>query len=374
MRGVDVQKASMGSYVAPEQRVPQSHPLRAIRSLVNTALEKLSPHFEAMYVPFGRSSIPPEYLLRALVLQVLYTVRSERMLMEQLEYNLLFRWFIGLSMDDAVWDTTVFSKNRDRFLASGIVSKFFDQILAQAKEAGLLSDEHFSVDGTLIEAWASQKSFRPKKDDDDTPGERVCDLGDGGRNPSVDFHGEKRSNATHASITDPDARLARKSTGAAYVLAYSGHALMENRNGLVVQTQVLHATGTAECEAALAMIGEQPGNHRVTLGADKKYDNAEFVAELRDLNVTPHIAQNTGAPGGSSIDGRTTSHAGYATSIKIRKRIEEVFGWCKMVGMMRKIKVRGIPKVDLVFKLNAAVYNLVRMTNIMEAASSATMA
>lgn len=288
--------------------------------------------------------------------------------MEQLEYNLLFRWFIGLNMDDAVWDATVFSKNRDRFLDSDIVSKFFEQVLDQARHANLLSDEHFSVDGTLIEAWASQKSFRPKDDDGKPPSERVCDLGDGGRNPSVDFHGEKRSNATHASVTDPDARLARKSTGAAYVLAYSGHALMENRHGLIVETSVRHATGTAECEAALDMIAKQPGAGRITLGADKKYDTTDFVGKLRGLNVTPHVAQNLNAPGGSAIDGRTTSYDGYATSISIRKRIEEAFGWCKTVGMVRKVKVRGIPKVDMIFKLNAAAYNLVRMCNIMNVA------
>ena len=359
----------MWSYVTPEQRVPQNHPLRAIRQLVNIALKELSASFDAMYSPFGRASIPPEYLLRALLLQILYSIRSERMLMEQLEYNLLYRWFIGLNMDDAIWDATVFTKNRDRFLESDIVSKFFEEVLVQARQAGLLSDEHFSVDGTLIEAWASQKSFRRKDDSGNPPDERVCDLGDGGRNPSVDFHGEKRSNATHACVTDPDARLARKSTGAAYVLAYSGHALMENRCGLVVQTRVLHASGTAEREAALAMISEQPGSHRITLGADKKYDTADFVKELRKLNVTPHVAQNINAPGGSAIDGRTTSHEGYAVSIKIRKRIEEVFGWTKTVGMMRKIKVRGLAKVGLLFKLNAVAYNLVRMGHIMKEAA-----
>jgi transposase len=366
MRGVDIQNAEMGSYVVPEQRVPQDHPLRRIRPMMNEALERLSSKFDAIYSPFGRPSIAPEYLLRASLLQVLFSIRSERQLMEQLQYNLLFRWFVGLSMDDAVWDPTVYSKNRERFLTADIQDEFFAEVLGLAEAAGLLSGEHFTVDGTLIEAWASQKSFRPK---DGPPDEKVSDLGEGGRNPSVDFHGEKRSNATHASITDPDARLARKSTGGAYVLAYGGHILMDNRHGLVANGEVTHATGTAECEAAINMVNQVPGKRRITLGADKKYDTEAFVAEMRERNVTPHVAQNLKAPGGSAIDGRTTSHEGYAVSIRRRKLVEQIFGWGKTVGMMRKAKMRGLDRVGWMFKFNAAAYNLVRMAKLLAGAT-----
>jgi transposase/IS5 family transposase len=362
MRGIDVQRGHVGGHVSPEDLIPQDHPLRRIREITNTVLEELSPEFERLYIPFGRSSIPPECLLRALLLQVLFTIRSERMLMEQLHYNLLFRWFVGLGVGDKVWVPTVFSKNRDRFLTGEIIDAFFQRVLNFAKAHDLISDDHFTVDGTLIEAWASQKSFRPK---DGPTDEQVSDLGEGGRNPSVDFHGEKRSNATHASITDPDARLARKSTGGAYVLAYSGHALMENRNGLVVNTEVTRATGTAECEAATDMIGQVSGTHRITLGADKKYDNDAFVADMRELNVTPHVAQNLKAPGGSAIDGRTTSHEGYKVSIRKRKLVEQIFGWGKTVGMIRKAKMRGLDRVGWILKFNAAAYNLVRMVKLL---------
>lgn len=368
MRGSDIQKTEMWSYVTPEQRVPQDHPLRPIREMVNTVLKALSPKFEPLYSRFGRPSIPPEFLLRALLLQILFTVRSERMLMEQLQYNLLFRWFVGLSMDDEVWVPTVFSKNRQRFLTGEIEQAFFAEVLHLAEAGNLLSEEHFSVDGTLIEAWASQKSVRPK---DGPPDQQVKDLGEGGRNPSVDFHGEKRSNATHASITDPDARFARKSTGAAYVLAYAGHILMENRSGLVVDAVVTHATGTAECEAAIQMLDGVEGKKRITVGADKKYDTAEFVEELRARHVTPHVAQNVNRPGGSAIDARTTSHEGYGVSINKRKLIEQIFGWGKTVGMMRKAKMRGLDRVGLMFKLNSAAYNLVRMAKLFPKAAPA---
>jgi transposase len=366
MRGADIQKTELGSYVIPERQVPEDHPLRPIREMVNEVLRTLSPKFESIYSPFGRPSIAPEYLLRASLLQVLFSIRSERQLMEQLQYNLLFRWFVGLSMEDDVWDPSVFSKNRDRFLAGDIEDEFFTEVLGLAKAAGLLSGDHFTVDGTLIEAWASQKSFRPK---DGPPNEKVSDLGEGGRNPSVDFHGEKRSNATHASITDPDARLARKSTGGAYVLAYAGHIFMDNRNGLAADAEVTHATGTAECESAIKMIEQVPGTHRITLGADKKYDNEAFVAKLRERDVTPHVAQNLKAPGGSAIDGRTTSHPGYAVSIRKRKLVEQIFGWGKTVGMMRKVKMRGLDRVGWMFKFNAAAYNLVRMAKLLASAT-----
>jgi len=362
MRGDDVQDAGMWSYVQPEQRVPADHPLRPMREIANRALRAMSSLFDQLYAPNGRSSIPPEHLLRALLLQILYSIRSERMLMEQLDYNLLFRWFVGLNMDDPIWNVTVFTKNRERFLQGEIAAAFFSEVLKQAREAELLSDEHFTVDGTLIEAWASQKSFRPK---DGSGGESVGNLGEGGKNPSVDFHKEKRSNKTHASVTDPDARLARKSTGSSAILAYGGHVLMENRNGLVVDAMVTHATGTAEWEAAKAMLEALKGSRRITLGADKKYDDPTFVRDLRKMNITPHVAEHVRRMGGSSIDGRTTRHKGYQISQRKRKLVEEIFGWGKTVGMMRKTKARGIPKVDWMFKLNAAAYNLVRMIKLL---------
>jgi len=301
--------------------------------MTDRALKDLSRKFNAIYATTGRPSIPPEKLLRALLLQVLYTVRSERLLMEQLEYNLLFRWFVGLNMDEPVWVPTVFSKNRDRLLDGDIAEKFFHGVLKQAREADLLSDEHFSVDGTLMEAWASQKSFQRK----DAGGAPTPD--DPG-NPTVNFHGEKRSNATHESKTDPDARLARKSGGHEAKLAYTGNVLIENRNGLVVDTELLLSNGTAERDAAMLMAERIEGAERVTLAADKGYDTKELVQEMRHMNVTPHVAQNTGRRGGSAIDGRTTRHAGYRISQQKRKRIEEVFGWLKTVGALRKTRHR----------------------------------
>jgi transposase len=358
MRGKDTQQSAMFSYLSPEDRVPADHPLRAVRLMVDIALKELSPVFNRMYVAFGRPSIAPEKLLRALLLQVLYTIRSERMLMEQLEYNLLFRWFVGLNADDPVWVPTVFSKNRDRLMEGDVAQKFFDRILEQADAANLTSDEHFSVDGTLIEAWASQKSFQRK----DGPGQPPPD--DPG-NPTINFRGEKRSNETHESTTDPDARLARKSGGHESKLAYCGNVMIENRNGLVVDTELVQPSGKAERDAATLMAERIEGTERVTVAADKAYDTKDFVAGMRDLNVTPHVSQNDKRPGGSAIDGRTTRHAGYQLSQRKRKRIEEVFGWIKTVGMLRKTRHRGIFKVGWVFTFTAAAYNLVRMRNLL---------
>ena len=361
MRGDDRQQSSMFSYVAPEARVPQDHPLRSIRGMTDQVLRELSPRFKTIYSPVGRPSIPPEKLLRALLLQVLYTVRSERLLMEQLDYNLLFRWFVGLNTDEPVWDVTVFTKNRERLLEGDIAQAFFDKVLKLARAQELLSDEHFTVDGTLVEAWAGHKSFK-KKGSPPTPPP------DDPGNPTVDFHGEKRSNATHASTTDPDARLYRKTRGAEPKMCYLGHALMENRNGLVVDTEVTIATGYAERDAAVEMVDSVPGDNRITLGGDKAYDVREFVDDLRELNVTPHLAQNT-SNRSSAIDERTTRHPGYRESQKRCKRVEEIFGWLKTVGLMRKTRHRGVRRVGWMFTFAAAVYNLVRIRNLMMAAA-----
>jgi transposase len=360
MRGTDTQQSSMFSYLSPEERVPAKHPLRPIRLLVDDALQSLSADFSRLYSAYGRPSIPPEKLLRALLLQVLYTVRSERMLMEQLEYNLLFRWFVGLNMDEAVWVPTVFTKNRDRLLEGDVAEKFFQLVLTQARVVDLISDEHFSVDGTLIEAWASHKSFQ-RKDQPTPPPE---DPG----NPTVDFHGEKRSNDTHESTTDPDARLARKSGGHEAKLAYCGNVMIENRNGLVVDTELLQCNGTAERDAAMLMVERVEGTERITVAADKAYDTKDFVSEMRGMDVTPHVSQNTKRPGGSAIDGRTTRHEGYQVSQRRRKRIEEVFGWIKTVGTLRKTRHRGLETVRWVFTFTATAYNLVRMRNLMSPA------
>jgi transposase len=356
MRGLDFQQSTMYSYLSPEQRVPADHPLRAIRLITDKILGQLSGLFARMYSALGRPSIPPEKLLRALLLQVLYTVRSERMLMEQLNYNLLFRWFVGLNMDDGVWDVTVFTKNRDRLLKADVARRFFQLVVAEAESLDLMSDEHFTVDGTLLEACASLKSFK-RTDAVDAPPD---DPG----NPTVNFHGEQRSNQSHASSTDPDARLARKGAGKEAKLSYSGHVLMENRNGLVVDVEVLPATGTAEREAALMMIGSISGSDPVSVGADKGYDTKSFVEEARNMNATPHVAQNINRPGGSAIDRRTTRHAGYAISQWKRKRVEEIFGWMKTVGGMRKLRHRGLDLVGWMFTLGAGAYNLVRIRNL----------
>jgi transposase len=353
MRGADEQPGSMFSYVSLEDRVPQDHPLRAIRGITDRALERLSPRFGSLYVKFGRPSIPPEKLLRALLLQALYTIRSERQLIEQIDYNLLFRWFVGLNMDDAVWSATTFSKNRDRLLAGDVAQAFFQQVREAAEAAGLLSAEHFTVDGTLLEAYASLKSFQPKDGppdpSDDDPG-----------NPTVNFHGQRRSNQTHQSTTDPDSRLFRKGNGQPSRLAYSGSALMENRHGLVVGTCTLPATGTAEREAALTLVGALPPR-RGTIGGDKGYNQRAFVEGVRARGKTPHVAEKTAC---NAIDRRTTRAPGYAVSQRVRKRIEEVFGWMKTVGLLRKLRHRGLARVDWVFTFTAAAYNLVRIRNL----------
>jgi transposase len=349
------------SYVSCETRVPWDHPLRRILPLVDAALGDLSPVFAALYAALGRPSIPPEKLLRALLLQAFYSVRSERQLMEQMEYNLLFRWFVGLGIDDPVWDVTVFTKNRDRLLDGDVAAKFFQAVLDQPQVKALLSDEHFTVDGTLIDAWASMKSFKPRDGGGDEPPARG-----GGRNAERDFHGEKRSNDTHASTTDPDARLYRKGRGKEAKLCHMGHLLMENRHGLIVDALLTPATGTAERAAAETMLGRQAGRHRATLGADKGYDAASFVASLRALNVTPHVAQNTSRR--SAIDGRTTRHPGFALSQQVRKRIEERFGWIKTVAGLRQTRHRGTARVGWLFTLTAAACNLVRLPKLLAAA------
>jgi transposase len=343
----------MFSYVSLEARVPEDHPLRAMRQLVDEALQTLSPRFDRLYAKRrGRPSVPPERLLRALLLQVLYSIRSERQLMEQLDYNLLFRWFVGLEMDERVWTPTVFTKNRDRLLRGEIHQAFFDAIVEQADTRGLLSLEHFTVDGTLIEAWASQKSFRPRERDGDPPGS----------NPTVSFRGERRRNDTHASKTDPDARLmARRGEGAK--LCYQGHVLTENRNGLVVEARVSVASGRAERDTALELIEPWARGRRVTLAADRGYDARGFVGALRERGVTPHVAQNV-TKRRSAIDRRTTRHEGYAVSQRVRKRVEEAFGWMKTVGLMRKTRHRGVRRVDWTFVFTAAAYNLVRIRNL----------
>ncbi len=361
MRGTDQQQSHVFSYISPEQRVRSDHPLRPIRTMVDEILKQLSPQFHKMYAKVGRPSIPPEQLLRAQLLQMLYSVRSERLLMEEMDYNILFRWFVGLNLDDAVWDATVFTKNRDRLLRAEVAKEFLARVVAQAREQGWTSDEHFTVDGTLLEAWASLKSFQRKDQQDSSPPE---DRG----NPTVDFHGEKRSNQTHESKSDPEAQLARKGVGKEAKLSYSGNLLVENRHGLIMSSRVWEATGIAERYAALEMLQEVPGIGRVTVGGDKGFDTAEFVRECRNMRVTPHVAQNLGRRGGSAIDGRTTQHAGYRISQKKRKRIEECFGWLKTIALLRKVRHRGTLKVDWMFTFACAAYNLVRMRNLMAAA------
>jgi transposase len=361
MRGADYEQSSMFSYISAERRVPQDHPLRAVRTMADAALKELDQGFAGLYAAQGRPSIPPERLLRALLLQVLYTVRSERLLMEQLNYNFLFRWFVGLSIDDPVWDVTVFTKNRDRLLKGEVAEAFFAAVLGQARRRGLLSDEHFTVDGTLIEAWAGQKSFKRKvgKADETSPTD------DDPGNPSVDFHGERRRNDTHQSTTDPEARLARKGAGKEAKLSYAGHVLMENRHGLAVNCCVTQATGRAEAQAAVVLVEQIPGWHRVTLGGDKGYDRKELVQEMREHQVTPHFARKPT----SVIDQRTTRHPGYELSQRKRKRVEEIFGWVKTVGGLRKTRHRGVALVDWMFTLALAAYNLVRMRNLTSAAT-----
>lgn len=358
MRGADEQPGSMFSYISPEERVPKDHPLRAIRRITDRALERLSPRFGTLYVKFGRPSVPPEKLLRALLLQAIYTIRSERQLMEQLDYNILFRWFVGLGMDDAVWSPTTFTKNRDRLLDGDIAQAFFEAVLIHADTARLLSDEHFTVDGTLLEAWASHKSFRPR--DEEPPST------DGGGNPTVNFHGQRRTNDTHRSTTDPDARLYKKARGREARLGYLGHVLMEHRSGLIVKATVTPADGHGERDAAVVMIEDVLGRHRITVAADKGYDTRDFVAGLRAMTVTPHIAQHTTGRR-SALDGRTTRHAGYAISQQKRKLVEQGFGWMKTVGGLRKLRHRGGTLVTWIFTFTAAAYNIVRLRRLLSA-------
>ena len=361
MRGMDAGSGQLFSYVDLEARVRRDHPLRVIREIANTALAGLASDFSALYSGTGRPSVAPERLLRAMLLQAFYSVRSERQLMERLDTDLLFRWFVGLGVDDAVWDATVFSKNRDRLLDGAIAAKFLAAVLAQPRVKKLISSDHFSVDGTLIEAWASMKSFKPKDGSGNEPPPGS------GRNGEVDFKGEKRSNDTHASTTDPDARLYRKGAGMEAKLAFLGHALMENCSGLIVDACLTPADGHGERNAALAMI--EPLANRptgVTLGADKGYDAQVFVNELRAMNVRPHVTQNTNGRR-SAIDGRTTRHPGYAASQRIRKRIEEAFGWMKTVAGQRKTKFRGVERVGWSFAFAAAAYNLIRLPKLIEA-------
>lgn len=357
MRGADVTQGGMFSYLTLEDYVPKEHPLRPIREIVNAALREMDETFAAMYADSGRDSIPPEQLLRGLILQSLYGLRSERLLCEQLGYNMLFRWFVGLSLDKKPWDHSTYTKNRDRLIEHEVIRELFSRVLDQAKAKGLLSSEHFSVDGTLIRAWASHKSFVPK---DGAPPPSAGSRG----NPEVDFKGQKRTNDTHQSKTDPDAKLATKSSKAGAVPACMGHVLTENRNGLVVDTRLTQANGTAEREAAIEMLAQLPGEARKTVGADKAYDTEDFVQGCRDLNVTPHVAQNTSGRS-SRIDRRTTRHDGYLLSQYARKLIETVFGDAKQHGILRQVKLRGLAKVELLFTLAATVANLRRMPKLL---------
>ena len=352
MRGDDARASHLFSYLSPEQRVPADHPLRAIRAMTDQALRRLSRRFEALYASTGRPSVPPEQLLRALLLQVLYSIRSERLLMEQLQYNLLFRWFVGLDIDDAVWTPTTFTKNRDRLLDGDIARAFFEDIVVQAREQSLLSNEHFTVDGTLLEACAGQKSFQRKN--------RRCQRPDDPGNPTANFRGERRSNQTHCSTTEPDSRLFKKAKGHEAKLAYLGEVLMENRHGLVVDACVVPATGTGERDAALSLVASLPPR-RITLAGDRGYDTRGFIEMLRQLEVTPHIACTARSP---SLDRRTTRHAAYAISQRARKRIEEIFGWMKTVGGLRKLRHCGGARVNWQFLFVAAVYNLVRLRTL----------
>ena len=349
MRGDERIQDGMFSYVSLEERVPQGHPLRAVRKLTDKVLESLSGEFDKLYAATGRPSVAPEYVLRALLLQVFYSIRSERMLVEQIDYNLLFRWFVGLGMDDAVWNHAVFSKNRDRLLTSEVAQRFFAEVNQQAKR--FMSDEHFTVDGTLIQAWAGQKSFRSKDGSDDG----------GGSN----FHGQKRSNDTHQSTTDPDARLYKKSYGKESKLSYLGHALVENRNGLIAAAMVTHADGYAERDAALLMLDRKQKNRsrRITVGADKAYDTRDFVTTLRELNVTPHVTKNENGRR-SNLDRRTTRHPGYAISLTHRWLVEKPFAWLKQTGQIRQVKYRGLEKVNWAFVFSCAAHNLLRLPKL----------
>jgi transposase len=368
MRGGDQRAGSLFAYVDLEDRVPAGHPLRPIRTIVNQALAALSWDFDRLYGRIGRPGVPPEKLLRALLLQAFYSIRSERQLMERLDFDLLFRWFTGLGIDDPVWDHSTFSKNRDRLLAGDVAARFMAAVLNQPSVRRLLSDEHFSVDGTLIEAWASMKSFQPKDHGDHG------DASGGGRNRDADFRGHKRSNDSHASTTDRDARLYRKGHGQESRLAYLGHLLSENRHGLVVRARATRADGRAEWQAGLAMVGDLAGRHRITVGGDKGYDVQGFAAGLRTLAATPHVAQHryltkTGRWRRSSVDGRATRHPGYAISQRRRKLVEEAFGWIKTVAGQAKTRFQGLARVGWSFQLAAAAYNLIRRPKLLGAAA-----
>jgi transposase len=361
MRGQDIQQEDWFSYKTLEERVPEDHPLRLVRVLTNGLLQSMDGEFEKLYSRTGRPSIPPERLLRAILLQLFYTVRSERQLMEQLDFNLLFRWFVGLNMDDAVWDHSTFTQNRDRLLTEALTREFFSRVVAVAEGYGLMSDEHFSVDGTLVEAWASQKSFRPKEEGDG-PGEDG--QAGGGRDVEVDFKGGKRCNQTHASTTDPEARLYRKGKGKEAKLNFMAHALMENRHGLIVDAETTLATGTAEREAALTM-SQRNLKAGDTLGADKGYDVKELVGELEARGITPHIARNITAQRGSAVSDEVAAEPGYEISQRVRKRIEQVFGWGKTVGPLRKTKLRGLANIAAQSLMTFAAYNLIRLRKLL---------
>jgi transposase len=357
MRGADDQQSQMFSYLSPEQRVRKDHPLRAVRTAVDEVLRSLSPQFNRMYAREGRPSIAPEKLLRALVVQMLYSIRSERLLMDEIDYNILFRWFVGLNLDEEVWNATTFTKNRERLLEADVAKQFLAAVVELARAKGFVSDEHFTVDGTLLEAWAGAKSFQPKD------GKNAPPPDDPG-NPTVNFRGERRSNETHESKTDPEAKLARKGEGKESKLSYSGNLLVENRNGLIVDAMAWDANGRAERDAALVMLEQVPGDGRITVGGDKGFDTKDFIAECRHMNVTPHLAQNHGRSGGSALDGRTARHESYRISQRKRKRIEECFGWLKTIALLRKVRHRGLKKVDWVFVFACAAYNLVRLRNL----------
>lgn len=357
MRGEDIFQESLFTTVQLESFVPMDHPLRPIKALLDKAMKNLNWLFSGIYAGTGRESIPPERLIRAQLLQVLYSIRSERQLVEQINYNLLYRWFVGLTIEDTVWNHSTFSINRDRLLENGVIAELFEEVVGLARQQKLLSDEHFSVDGTLIQAWASQKSYRRKDDDSEPPA-------GSGRNSEANFHGESRGNETHESKTDGDARLARKGPGKEAKLSYMGHTVMENRNGLIVKAAASHATGKAEREVAANLLSDLSGMKKRTVGADKNYDTAGFVADCRAMNITPHVARNDNRNGGSAIDGRTSRHAGYAISQRSRKRVEEPFGWGKTIGLIRQMKVRGLSKVNGVFLLTMIGWNLTRMRSL----------
>jgi transposase len=364
MRGTDVQQGGMFSYVSLEARVPPTHPLRGIKELLDEALAHMTRDFDKVYATEGRPSIPPERLVRASTLQILYSIRSERLLCEQLDYNLLFRWFVGLSIDEPIWDHSTFTKNRDRLIEARVARKLLRRIVRKARDARLLSNEHFSVDGTLIEAWAAVKSMRRRDGKDEPPGP--------GRNPTVNWHGEKRSNETHIAPKDPEAKLFCKGKGQTAKLSYMGHVLMDHREGLIVDVEVTEADGYAERDAALTMLDRHPSQERRTVAADKAYDTKDFVADCRERRVTPQVAMNTSGTRGSAIDGRTTRHAGYIVSQRIRKRIEECFGWCKDGRPLRKMKVYGRRNVEFLTTLTVGIYTLMRVTKLLQPPTFAT--